>query len=340
LPRSGVKAPRALDLTTEEPALVIATSGSTGAPKFPWFDLHAVARSAQRIAKYMGLRGDDVVALVQPLEHGYGLVGQLFAALSAGARVVWARRPFFDEQAAVIDGAGATVLSSVPFALGRLLEAGLRGRSLRHVGSAGGPLHPRTAQKVVERFPASTVWNQYGCTEAGPRLTACPHTDPGFARGSVGRAIEGVTLRLVGDEIAFGCDTAMHGYLGDDAATGQARAGQGSWKTGDLGEIDGAGLLYVHGRVDDVVKYRGSKVALGAIARAIEACGAHGAIAWLRGEEEPELVAAYEADADIPKRAVGEHLPLESLPARLVRVDALPRLSSGKIDRAKAKSLI
>jgi long-chain acyl-CoA synthetase len=338
LPRAGVRAPRGLELRTDSrPAYVIATSGSTGVPKFPWFDVEAGALGARRIARYLELTPRDVVAIVQPLEHAYALVGQLFAALTVGARIVWAHRSFPEEQASAIDEAGTTILSSVPFTLARLLDAGMGGAALRHMASAGGPLHARLAARLVERYPAATIWNQYGCTEAGPRLTACPSNDGVFATGSVGRAIDGVRLRLSNDgEIAFASDTAMRGYLGDETSQPDA----GFWNTGDLGELDPTGALYVHGRVDDVVKHRGVKVALDAVARAVEACGARAALAWLVGEENPELVAAYEGDAEISKRAVREHLPLESLPARLVRVNTLPRLPNGKIDRLKAKSLL
>jgi acyl-coenzyme A synthetase/AMP-(fatty) acid ligase len=352
LPRAAIAAPELLPLVAEgEASLVLATSGSTGAPKYACFDVDAVARSARRIAAYLALSPADVVAIAQPLEHGYGLVGQLFAALGAGARVVWARRAFAEEQAQVVDIAGATVISSIAFTLARLVNVGLRGERLRVVASAGGPLPAATATRLLDAFPRATVWNQYGCTEAGPRLTACASTDDAFERGSVGCAIEGVTLEILdGGEIAFTSDAQMKGYLGDDTATAAARAffpghsparPTSGWKTGDTGRIDASGAVFVTGRVDDVVKHRGAKVSLAQVARAIEACGARAAFASLAGrEDDPELLAVYEADADVPRRALYAHLPLESVPARIVRVAGIPRLPGGKIDRGAARALI
>jgi len=350
LARAGLEAPRVASLPETDAGLVLHTSGSTGVPKYPEFTLDAVARSAQRIAAYLGLSLRDRVALLQPLEHGYTLVGQLLASAVAGATLVCARSPYPDERAERIVEGKVTVLSGVPFVLRELVDFGLEGCPLRVIGSAGAALPAPLAERLLAEFPGVVVWNQYGCTEAGPRLAACPSTDAAFARGSVGRPIAGVTLSTSNDsgaegELLFTTDAAMRGYLGNPAATEAARA-FGAWRTGDVGRIDADGYVYVTGRTDDIVKVRGLKVSLCAVQSAAERCGAVAALATLVEPspdgagvgEEPCLCLVYEAPADIPRAALAEHLPIEALPSRSLRVERLPRLPNGKLDRQAIRS--
>ncbi len=306
--------------------LVIRTSGSTGKSKHVAFDLLSVATSAQRIARYLEIDRRDRVAVLSPLTHGFGLVGQLFAAIVSGAEAIWAALPFPDEQAAALED--ATVIQGVAYTLSRALDAGLVARSARTFGTAGGPLPRSLAKRLRTQFPSATIWNQYGCTEAGPRLTACPSTDPAFEEGSVGRPIEGVTLSLSDGRIAFRTDTAMRGYL--DAPS--------VFETGDVGRIDENGNLFVLGRADEVVKVRGAKVCLREVAAAFEACGANAAVAFLSPEEDAVVWAAYESSSEITRRDL--RLPRESLPSRAWRVPSLARLPSGKIDRAAVASAV
>lgn len=357
MPRAGLAAPRIMELPRTDAALVLRTSGSTGTPKYPEFTFGAVCESARRIARYMALSPLDRVAILQPLEHGFTLVGQLLATAVSGATVVAARSAYLDERIERILEGETTVLSAVPFVLRELLDVGLGDVRLRAIGSAGGPLAPGLAERLLATFPDVVLWNQYGCTEAGPRLTACASTSSAFAHGSVGRAIEGVvvstsplsTSEKDGGEIIFATATAMRGYLGDARATEDARLGHG-WRTGDLGRIDEDGHLYIDGRTDDVVKVRGLKVSLLAVQAAAERCGAAAALAALvlpptdeSGRlptgEDGTLCLVYEAASDIPPRALAEHLPLEAMPSRVVRVPSLPRLRNGKVDRRAGRAL-
>jgi long-chain acyl-CoA synthetase len=340
-PRAHVKTPAKASAVDPIPdaALVIRTSGSTGEAKLVAFDGASVERSATKIARYLGLDASDRVGILQSLEHGYGLIGQLFSALAGGSEIVWAGAPFARERVRLLDEGAVTVLAGVPYTLGELASAGLRGERLRSIGSAGGALGPSVLTSLKRAFPHAVLWNQYGCTEAGPRLTACSSSDAAFAEGSVGRAIEGVELSVDDTgEILFRADTEMLRYAGDPVATASARRGA-LLATGDLGRLEG-GYLYVTGRRDDVVKVRGHKVSLAFVAQVAERCGARAAVAVAvehqRGGDELEVVVVYEGDADLERIALAKQLPLESAPSRLVRVEGLPRLGGGKVDRRAA----
>jgi long-chain acyl-CoA synthetase len=333
--------------------MLLATSGSTGAPRHPAFTFDAIAISARRIALYLGLGPGDVVAMQLPCDHGFGLIGQLLAAAAVGAHVVWCGGPFAEERARHLIGARPTVIAGVPHML-RQLKNTLEGApaairdGVRVVGSAGGALHPVLLRELGESFPGAVVWNQYGCTEAGPRLTAMPSFHPAFYAGTVGRAIPGVRLWIEGapgqpGRICFATDTAMVGYWGDPAATEEARTGDG-WRTGDLGVIDELDRLHVLGRSDDVVKIRGEKVALQQVSQGAERAGATSAFTVFVPDRlqpmEGRLILVYEAPRPIDRLRIAAEMPPGGMPRRMLWWPALPRLSTGKLDRSAIEAVI
>jgi acyl-coenzyme A synthetase/AMP-(fatty) acid ligase len=368
VPNARLRAPRGLALEPDLPgaALALRTSGSTGAPRLPAFAFDAVVRSSRRIAAYLGLGPEDELALLQPLDHGFGLIGQLFAAIASGAAVTSCASPFPDERADAVATSQAGVLAAVPHTLRELSEHlpeldALATRRLRSIGSAGGRLAPALARRLAIAFPEAVIWNQYGCTEAGPRLTAVPSTHPAFYTGTVGRALPGVHLwiadPLTGEvlaagrpgEICFRSDMQMLGYLGDPVATARQRRSLGpaaGFFTGDLGVLDPEDRLHLLGRADDLVKVRGERISLEAIAHVAESVGARAAIAiFVEPEGEAadgQVTLVYEADRELSTAQLAKALPPSAgpmLPRRLLWVPHLPRLASGKVDRAAVETL-
>jgi len=368
LPSVRARTAQVLAITRDLPAaeLALRTSGSTGVARVPAFTFDALVRSAHCIADYLELMPDDELALLQPLDHGFGLIGQLFAAIAGGCAVTDCATPYPDERAEAVASSQATVVAAVPHTLQQLAEHlheldPEACRRLRSVGSAGGRLPPASARRLALAFPHAVIWNQYGCTEAGPRLTAVPSTHIAFYTGTVGRAVGAVHL-WVSDgpegeilpagrpgEICFSSDTQMLGYLGDPDATARQRRDIGStsgYWTGDLGLLDPDDRLHVLGRGDDLVKVRGERVSLYALARAAESAGARSAIAILTepdGESaDGVLTLVYEGDHALEPADLIRILPPAAgrmLPRRILWVPALPRLASGKIDRTAVEIL-
>lgn len=366
VPSARAKVATAIAVTPDLPGadLALYTSGSTGSPRLPAFAFPALMRAARRVAGYLGLQRDDEIALLQPLDHGFGLIGQLFAAIAGGAAIVDCSSPYPDERAEAVANAQATVVAAVPHTLQELAEHlpeidPAAAHHLRSVGSAGGRLPPALARRLALAFPEAVIWNQYGCTEAGPRLCAVPSSHVAFYTGTVGRAIDGVLLWVADargelepagrpGEICFASDTQMLGYLGDPAATARQRRHLGDavgFTTGDVGLLDGDDRLHVLGRADDLVKVRGERVSLELLARAAEAAGARAAIALLaEGDVEAAdgiLTLVYEGPEELTAAALAKALGQgqRMLPRRMLWVVALPRLPSGKIDRAGVELL-
>ena len=174
---------------------------------------------------------------------------------------------------------------------------------------------------------------------------------PEFANGSGGHALSGVSIHLVDEdargvgEVVFTSPMAMSRYVGDDAATARAtvRTQHGpAFRTGDLGRFDASGTLFIEGRVDDVVKVRGEKVALDRVARVAEERGATSAFAFSEpaaaGETDPTIIVLYEGTARLGVANFVGTLPRGVLPRKVLHVERLPRLANGKVDRVGARA--
>ena len=335
LPRQ-ISTPRKTDLVSARGEIVLATSGSGGAVKYPEFALESLLANARLIRDNLGIDARDHVALLQPLDHSFGLVGQLFTALVAGAKIIDARVPFLDEQLTRLRD--VTVLASVSYTLRRIFLESPKFPHLRLVGSAGGPFPGALRDSLRASHPEVELANQYGTTEAGPRLTSSSSKNPAFERGSVGVPLPGIELKLGdGGEVLFRSPTAMLGYLGDERLTEQTRVGD-FLRTGDVGRIE-EGQLFVDGRKDDVVKVRGVKVSLAEIARVAEELTSGGAFAFATNDENGEASITLVVEHRLTRQHLRPHLPLDRLPSDIHVVSSLPRLASGKLDRAKIRRL-
>ena len=221
----------------EAPALVLYTSGTTAAPKGVVLSHGNLAANTASILAAVPMLRSDVVALVLPLHHSYGL-SVLHTTLATGAKL--APMPPFAVPSDCVRGlasARATVFPGVPFHFGALLgrptgfdRNGLP--DLRCAMVAGGPMPTRLAAAFAQRFPGVELHVMYGQTEATARLSALP---PGELRrhpGSIGRGIPGVELAVlrpngaevrpgeIGELYARG-ENVMRGYLGDETASAE-----------------------------------------------------------------------------------------------------------------------
>lgn len=328
-------AARALPVCVEPAALALWTSGSTGAPKGLLFGRERLELAARTIAGYLGLRGRIGVAL--PLHYSYALVGQVLAGEAAGATLVDLRgrelpRALVDERIEVFSG--------VPSLLRRLVEAvedGALPPPLRTLCSAGAPLSCSLARRLRRAFPDATLWNQYGTTELGPRLAAIPHQDPAFvaalAAGSpvpAGRLLPGCEARVVGGVLEARTPWQALGTL--DALAPDA------WHpTGDLATLDGD-LIHVLGRADDVLLVGGEKVHPARIERVLQSQGVAAVVVGRPHRRLGQVPIAFVVGDPRAEPALWEALraalPPRARPASLIWLDSLPRLTSGKVDRA------
>ncbi len=261
----------------DDEALVIFTSGSTARPKGVALTHGNILSSVAAISAYLPLEEFRHSAILLPLHYGYALIGQLLTTLAAGGRITFLsalRYPV--AMADALSRLGPCGVSSVPTSLGLICdvaqESGLVLEDVGYVGSAGARLPAELPPRLGRVFPRARLFNQYGCTEAAPRVSSITGDEAPFAQGSVGRAIEGLELAVLrpdggqapaGEEgdVAIRGPSVSPGYLGEgEVPTLNRRAGY--LLTGDLGYLDQEGYLYIAGRRDRVIKSAGERVSL------------------------------------------------------------------------------
>jgi O-succinylbenzoic acid--CoA ligase len=290
-------------------AAVLATSGSTGAPKGVVLTHVAIAASAEATSARLGVRPDDHWLACLPLSHIGGL-SVVFRALHLGTPLTI--HPTFDP--AAVDGSEATLVSLVGTALRRVDPSRFR------VIVLGGSRPP------VDR-PSNAVAT-YGMTETGSGVV--------YERVP----LDGVEVRVVDGEIEVRGEMLLRCYRdGSDP-----KRADGWFPTGDLGEVDDDGRLTVHGRRGELIITGGENVWPERVEAAIRS---HPGVADVAvyGRDDPEwgqvvtaLVVPVDPArppslADLRAHVKSTH-PAFQAPRRVVTCGEIPRTTLGKIKRA------
>lgn len=314
---------------SEPPPLVVATSGSTGEPKRVLLSRAAMRASAEATAGRLGGPGQWLLNL--PATHVAGLQ-LLFRSVLAGTEPVLADGSLADASAGM--AGGRRYVSLVPTQLRRMLAdpedtAALRGFTTVLVGGAAVPAELR-ADAVRAGI---TVVATYGMSET---CGGCVYD---------GQPLDGVAVGLVGAEgrVRLGGPVLFDGYEDEPALTAET-LGDGWFLTQDLGRIDPDGRLEILGRVDDVVLSGGVNVPGPAVAARLRAHPRVSA-AEVLGRDDAEWgqrVVAYvvgQLTLEEARDWVADVHPRAWAPRQLVRLEEMPLLGNGKLDRRRLEQL-
>ena len=239
----------------DDPAMIVWTSGTTGAPKGVTLTVANLAYSVeQAMAGQRPTAADRWLSLLPP-HHLLELCCGVLPALLAGGSVRVARSLIPAEVGAIVRDHRITRMVAVPLVL-RLLEDALEGSQLQAAYCGGAPLDPAVVRRYAERGIA--VYPGYGLTEAAP--TVAMNTPAASRDASVGRPLTGTEVRIIGDgEILVRSPGVMAGYWADEALTAAAVDVDGWLHTGDLGHLDDDGFLYVTGRAKRLIVLESGK---------------------------------------------------------------------------------
>ncbi|MGI5239081.1 class I adenylate-forming enzyme family protein [Dactylosporangium sp. CA-139066] len=340
-------------------ALLIYTSGSVAAPKAVICPHAQVVFAACRIAARLRYDADDVVFCRLPLSFDYGLY-QAFLAALAGAELVLCGADADARLLAEVRRHGATVVPVVPALASMLIRLAGRDRRptrVRLFTNTGEELPAASIDALRQRFPGAGVQLMFGITEC-KRVSVMEVDADRERRGAVGRPLDDTWVQILGpagsalpagsagEIVVFG-PHVMAGYWRDEALTARVFGrdpvtGQRCLYTGDIGHLDADGYLYFHGRRDQIFKRHGVRTsALEIEAAAQDIPGvAEAAVVPPAGDTDAVLCVVASIGAAEVLRCLRERLDAARVPARCLVVDRLPRLGSGKLDRAGLPALI
>ncbi len=261
-------------------AAIIYTSGSTGDPKGVMLTHRNMLTAATSISTYLEMREDDVVLGVLPLAFDYGLY-QLIMSFRVGARLVLERSFAFPAQVLkvmadekVTGFPGVPTIYAILAELKNLKDFDLS--AIRYVTNTAAALPVKHITMLRDLFPTARIYSMYGLTEC-KRCTYLPYQDIDRKPTSVGIAIPNTELWIVDEndqkvgpntvgQLVIRGATVMKGYWEKPEATAKKLRpgpipGEQVLYTGDFCRLDEEGYLYFVGRMDDIIKSRGEKVA-------------------------------------------------------------------------------
>jgi len=341
-------------VSVDRPLAWVPSSGSTGRPKLVELSRRAFLALCHADAQRVPPVPEDRALLCLPLSHVGGLSVVLRAlsarrccvAFRAGSGGLLASLP---ELAHCLSRERITLLSLVPAVLARLLRDAPEIASqapLRAVLLGGQACSPELFSAARER--ALPVLTSYGLTETCSQVSTLAFPPPAsipLKQGvvGVGFPLPGVEIRVVGGLIEVRGPTLFSGYLGQPSPFD----GDGFFHTGDRGEFDTKLGLFVFGRESELIITGGENVDPSEVEHALIACeGVEAAMVF--GVPDPlfgeRVAAALELgpgvvwDERALFAALDQRLAPFKQPRALCRFEVLPRLPSGKLDRAQIRT--
>lgn len=353
-PRSIATAPD-VALGPDDPALVLYTSGSTGRPKGAVLPHRQLFFNAIATTSAWELGPADVAPISTPFFHTGGWNVFAIPLWHRGGRVVLFERFDPEDFLAGLADEACTVALTVPTQLVMLLESGGWGRPLPTLRSfwVGGAACPLS---VAERVRAAGYGMRegYGLTECGPNCFVISEAESARRPGWVGRPISFLSMRRACEdgsdagpdepgELLLRGPQVFAGYLHDPERTAEAFTADGWLRTGDLALQDQTGLYRICGRRKEMYISGGENVFPAEVEAALADLAGVAEVAVV-GVPDPrwgEVGRAFvvpRPDTAVTAELVVAHartrLAGYKVPRSVIILDALPRLGSGKVDRA------
>ncbi|HEX9406401.1 MAG TPA: class I adenylate-forming enzyme family protein, partial [Thermoanaerobaculia bacterium] len=322
-----------------ETRVIKLTSGSTGKPKGILTTEENLLADCAQICTSMDIRADDVNFGAIPLSHSYGFSNLVMPLIVQGTPIVISN-DYLPQT--IIDACNryrCTVLPGIPMMFDHL-AATERGRfsTVRTFISAGAPLPPSTSRKFRERFGAP-IHSFYGCSECGG--ITYDRAGAGAERGTVGRAMDDVTILVRHSRLVVRSNSVALGYWQDSFAP----FANGEFVTDDLAEVRD-GEVVLTGRASDLSNVAGKKInprEIEAIILQIDGVKqvkVYGEAAGARGEV---VAAAVVASPDVTREQVRafcrERLSLHKVPRIVKLIERIPVDERGKILRSALAEL-
>ncbi|MEC4839121.1 acyl-CoA synthetase [Mycobacteroides chelonae] len=330
----------------ESTALIVYTSGTTGAPKGVQLSRRALAASLDGLADAWAWTPDDVLVHGLPLFHVHGLVLGLLGSLRVGNRFVHTVKPTPEAYAAT----PGTLYFGVPTVWSRVAADQSCARALssaRLLVSGSAPL-PVPVFDELRALTGHAPIERYGATETV--ITLSTRADGERRAGWVGHPLTGVQTRLLAEDggaaphdgetvgqLQVQGPTLFSGYLNLPEKTAEVLTADGWYRTGDVAVVDAGGMHRIVGRESvDLIKSGGYRIGAGEIETVL--LGHPGivevAVVGVPDDDLGQRIVAYVVGDVVEDDVIGfvaQQLSVHKRPREVRRVDALPRNAMGKV---------
>ncbi len=344
-------------LSTNDPAVVLFTSGSEGEPKGVELTHRNLLANIRQMLSVIDLMDTDRVFNALPLFHSFGLNVGLLLPLVRGVFTLLYPSPLHFR---VVPSAFYNLDCTIFFGTNTFLNGYARKahpydfRTLRYLFAAAEKVQDATTALWMQKFGVR-ILEGYGATECSPCLSVNLPMRP--RHGSAGRFLPGIESKLEpvegvteGGRLFVRGPNIMRGYLNEEA-NAKFQALGGWYDTGDIVNIDSDGFVFILGRLKRFAKVSGEMVSLTAVEDALAGAfpqyGLRFAVALVarpdaaKGEKliavtnEPKLT-LEQVRAAIHDRGLSNL----AVPREIKAIRDLPRLSTGKVNHRELEKIV
>jgi len=335
-----------------EPAVVLFTSGSEGKPKGVVHSHKSILSNISQIMAVLDFNPTDKFMMVLPIFHAFGFTGTMLPVLNGIKIHIFPSPLQYKIIPEVIYDRGCTVFFATSTFLGNYAKFAhpYDFYKLRIIVAGAEKLNEEVRKTYTEKF-GIRILEGYGATECAPVLSA--NTPMANLNGSVGQFVPGLEHKIesvpgidAGGLLYVRGENIMMGYYLFDSPGVLNPTEDGWYNTGDIVEVDAQGFIHIKGRVKRFAKVAGEMVSLEVVEKI--ACTAapefmHAASTQIdsqRGENivlfttDPEL---KREDLQIVAKNLGS--PEISIARKIIRIDELPLLGTGKTDYVTLKQM-
>lgn len=351
-----------VEISDDDPAEILYTSGTTGKPKGCLHTHRGVVMSGITGALTVKMDQDDRLLMAMPIWHSSPLNNWFTGIQYVGGTTVLIReyhplhflQAIAQEKCTVYFGAPISYIMPVQM-LPNFDTFDLS--SMRAWIYGGGPIGAETARMIMAKYKSDRFYQVYGMTESGPTGTTLIPKDQVRKAGSIGRSgLPGCDIVVMknSDEVAqpgevgeiwLKADSMMKGYFRDPEATKEVFE-KGWYKTGDVARLDEDGYLFMVDRTKDMIVTGGENVYSKEVEDVISACPGvtAAAVIGIPNKEWGETVAAFvvrNKDAalteDQLRSFLGDKVAKYKIPRTIQFVETLPYTPSGKVMKYKLR---
>ena len=336
-----------------ELALMLSTSGSTGATKFVCLSRTNIEENASSIIEYLEITAEDITPLSLPFFYSYGL-SIVNSYLSAGATLLLTSKSVTEASFwRDFDQFECTGFAGVPYSYEVLEKLPFYTQdrpTLRYCTQAGGKLSAELVKKIALRSEQEgwEFYVMYGQTEAAPRISYLPPDQAAKHPESIGIPIPNGNLYLVDEndnpidqpdikgELVYSGPNVMLGYAESDTDLNQLE-GQEFLHTGDIAYRDENGLYYLVGRMKRFLKLFGLRISQDEVEAHLHKEGYQ--IVWTGNDDEIHILTTNRNRTEDIRRLVADKIGITLSSVLCEEVDDFPRFPNGKIDYPACKEL-